>query len=134
MACTVTSTYKINANGNRINRINLDWTSDSGGAATGTVSDVCGTLLQVEFIPGTGGTQPTDLYDLTLTDDGGLDVLAGLGANLSNSTKTRKTPGVSLTDGTTTSVVPMVLCESTITLTVSNAGNAKTGTVRLYVA
>lgn len=58
----------------------FNWASDGTDQITG----LNGTILAVGFKPGSGGAQPTDLYDLVLTNELGVDVLGGLGANLSN--------------------------------------------------
>lgn len=42
-----------------------------------------GLLIQVEFIPDTGGTQPTDLYSIYLRNQYDLDKLKEVGENLS---------------------------------------------------
>lgn len=124
-----------------VDRLVFAWTSDAGGAASGPstagnagspVGVVCGTLYKVEFAPGTGGNQPTDAYDVTLTDRAGVDVLAGLGANLSNAAPSAVCPGVPLKDGTTVGTAPCVL-NDVLTLNVTNAGNAKSGQVIIYV-
>jgi hypothetical protein len=108
----------------------LAWTSSAGGAVSGipTLEKIAGEMLRVVFIPGSGGVQPTDAYDVTLLDDDGLDVLAGKGANLSNSSASTICPLVG--DGTTT-VRPCAI-DGNLTLVVANAGNAKQGTVKLY--
>jgi hypothetical protein len=115
-----------------ITRFVLDWLSHTDGTATATTPTLNGTLVRVAFIPDSGGTQPTDLYDVTLNDEDGLDTLAGQGANLSNSTKSNVIPGVPLKDGTTTSVGPMVV-NGPLSLSVSGAGSGKGGQVILYL-
>jgi hypothetical protein len=80
----------------------------------------------VSFIPGAGGVQPTNLYDVTLLDDDGTDLLAGLGANLSNVTASAVAPML----GASTNV-PVVVVGSA-NLVVANAGAAKQGTIVLY--
>lgn len=113
-----------------IKRVDLVWTSSAGGAVSGIPSGaVNGLLLAVIFKPGAGGVQPTDAYDVTLLDVDGFDVLAGLGANLSNATATRIVPLIG--DGTTTNQPGPV--GQTLELQVANAGNAKSGTVSLFV-
>lgn len=116
----------------------IAWTSDASGNVTGNTSDTWGltastvyplkgNLRQVKFIPGSGGTQPTNLYDVTLVDSDGASLLVintvDYGANLSNSA-----PLV------TTMEVPIYLDASkTLDVRVANAGNAKTGTVQLWI-
>jgi hypothetical protein len=112
----------------------LAWTSDASGNVSGipTVNVISGSIERVVFVPGTGGVEPTDLYDVTLLDSHGIDVLAGQGANLSQSSASHIKPGVPMKDGTTTSTAPIAVDE-VLTLAVSAAGNAKSGTVILYV-
>lgn len=114
-------------------KVVVSWTSDGSGAASEAIRRVVGDIRRVTFVPGSGGTQPTNSYDVTLTDEHGIDVLAGQGANLSNTTATHVSPGVPLKDGTTTHVAP-VFIDGTLTLAVANAGNAKTGTVTIYMS
>lgn len=128
MAATINT---IQTDPGKMIQVTIPWTSSAGGAYTEVIS-VTGWLTQVEFVPGTSGSQPTDLYDVTLPDANSYDCLAGTGANLSNTTTTRKSPCVNATDGTNNSVVPVYL-SGAVTLTVANGGNAKGGTVILWV-
>lgn len=116
-------------------RISLAWTSDASGDVNGTATDyISGMIARVVFVPGTGGSEPTNLYDVTLRaySSDGIDLLAGQGANLANNANTHVCPGVPLKDGTTTSVTP-IFVDDTLELVVANAGNAKSGTVVLYI-
>lgn len=116
-----------------VKKVAFDWLSDASGDVNGTHTKyLSGEILRIVFIPDSGGTQPTDLYDVTLEDDSGMDVLAGQGANLSNANTTNVEPGVPFKDGTTTSVSKMVI-DDLLELKVSNAGNAKGGQVIVYV-
>lgn len=119
--------------GPSIRTYTLAWTSASDGSvAIATSMPIVGELLRVAFSPGAGGTQPSDAYDVTITDTIGVDILAGQGGNLSNSTKTHVRPGVPFKDGTTTSTASIALAD-VLTLNVTNAGSGKTGTIVLYV-
>ncbi|MEO8483332.1 MAG: hypothetical protein ABI634_14055 [Acidobacteriota bacterium] len=107
-----------------LTRISIAWTSTAGGAVSGNAfATKRARIRQVKFVPGAGGTQPTDLYDVTLVDANGVDLLFGAGADLSNATSK-----IARLD-------PMVLIEpsGTVDLVVANAGSAKTGTVLLWV-
>jgi hypothetical protein len=75
---------------------------------------------------------PTDLYDITLTDEDSVDVLAGQGANVSTSATSIVCPGTPLKDGTTVSVRPVVV-DGILTLNITNAGNGGAGKVVVYV-
>jgi len=122
-------------NSRLISRYTVTWTSDASGdvnqsfVANGA-GLVSGSIKRVVINP--GATAPTALYDLTITDEQGVDVLAGQGANLSDTVTTEFSPGVALDDGTTTSVIPMVV-DDILTFVVANAGNAKGGVVVLYM-
>lgn len=118
-ALTVTSS---NPGGN-FTRYNLAWTSDDS-AGTVALPFVArgGSLVQFKFYPGTGGTQPSNLYDVTITDADGFDILQGQGANLSNATATLYVVAA-----------PGFMDGGTYTVNVSGAGNSKTGRIVLYV-
>jgi hypothetical protein len=119
-------------NGSDVVKHRVSWTSDgSGDASEVSPQSVSGQIERVVFVP-SATAAPTNLYDIVLTDEHGLDVLGGQGANLSNSASSHVCPGTPLKDGTTTSVRPMVV-DGALTLTVSNAGASKAGEVILYV-
>ena len=121
MAGTVTVTEQIHTT---VKRIYWDWLSTAGGAADlVTTLPYDGVLERAVFIPDGGGTQPTDLYDVTITDPDGVDVLAALGANLSNAATVVKKHSDGLT----------AVAGQLLTLNVTNAGNAKGGVVILYL-
>jgi hypothetical protein len=89
-----------------VTKIALAWTSTAGGVVTFLLAAaVSGVLLAVEFIPDAVAA-PTDLYDVTLTDEQGIDVLAGQGADLSTANKSIVCPGFVTLDGTTISWCP----------------------------
>lgn len=118
-------------NGSDIVKHTFAWVSDSGGAATVVSGQaVSGRIERVVFAP--GAVAPTANYDVTLTDEFGIDVLAGQGTDLSATDETDVCPGVPLKDGTTTSVVPVVV-DGILTLNVTNAGDTKAGSVVVYV-
>lgn len=117
----------------------LQWTSSAGGAVSGNpVGPVSGTIERVVFIPGAGGVQPSNNYvaKLQLLNgdgfDDGLDLLANQGAALSNATNSTIIPGAEVTDGTRTTAAPVAV-NDLLDLVISGAGNAKQGTVVLYV-
>jgi len=103
------------------------WTSDASGVVSANTFAVRDGLLKlVKFIPGAGGVQPTDQYDMTITDADGIDVLAATGANLSNATATATCPNV----GT---YHKRFIEAGNLTPVLANAGNAKQGTVVLVI-
>lgn len=107
-----------------MSKITFSWTSNASGAASGaTTNNYSGVIYRVVFEPGSSATQPTDLYDVTLTDDDGIDILDGAGGDLSNAT----------TDQLQGLIGVSAVANSKLTLTVLNAGNSKTGTVIVYL-
>jgi len=106
-----------------VKQIKWVWLSGTAAAPAGlgtvtsaTTAILNGVIESVTQIP--GGTTPTTLYDVTITDANGVDVLCGLGANLSSAVTTYKTKADGLG----------AVVNSALTLNVSNAGSAKTGT------
>lgn len=127
MAAVGTLVFTATDRGKGVAEYTFAWTSSAGGAVSGNPQPVkAGTLIGVKFKPGSGGSQPTDLYDLTLIDTDSVDVLAGLGANLSQTNSTRAVPLLS-TSGR------IYFEAGNLDLVVANAGNAKSGTVYLWV-
>ena len=120
------------ANGSDVVKHTFDWVSAADGTATvaSTVA-VSGYIVRVVTIP-SASAAPTTLYDVTLTDADGIDILAGQGANLSATVAASVCPGTPFKDGTTTSVTTMIV-DGILTLNVTNAGNAKAGSVVVYV-
>ncbi len=105
-------------------KITWAWTCDASGNASGqsTTNAYSGELRRQVTVPGTAGVQPTDQYDLTLLDEDSTDVLMGAGANRSN-VNTEQVLASSLG----------VVANDKLQLTVANAGNAKSGTVYIYI-
>ena len=107
--------------GQGVSKYSIAWTSDASGNVSGNTVDLRrGHLIQAKFIP--GGTTPTDLYDVTLLDSDSVDLLAGAGADRAAAAASIVVP-----------TKPTFLEAQTVTPTVANAGNAKTGTIVLYV-
>lgn len=120
-------------NGSDVVKHTFDWVSAADGTATvpSTIA-VSGAIARVVFDP--GSPAPTADYDVTLTDENGIDVLAGQGTNvtLSATVASHVCPGVPLKDGTTTGIVVPIV-DGILTLNVTNAGNSKAGKVVVYV-
>ncbi len=107
-----------------VKQITWDWLcTDLGVVTSATTKAFDGVLERAVFIPDAAGTQPTNSYDVTITDADSVDVLAGLGADLSNSATVVKKHSDGLT----------AVAGSILTLNVSNAGNAKGGVVILHL-
>ena len=119
MAGTVTKTEKISGS---VKKLIFAWTSSAGGAADATsVAAFDGKVIGFTTIPD-GGAAPDDNYDVVVTDVDGHDVLVGAGAN-------RDTSNTEHVDGANLAAV----AGSLLTLAVTNAGNAKSGTVIVWV-
>lgn len=107
----------------------IDWLSDASGNCTADITGVQGEIMRFTVNPDDGATSPTNAYDMTLKDRDGVDILAGLGANLSNSTALSRVPLTG--DGTTTTQRFVTL--GTLSLAITNAGAANGGILRVYV-
>lgn len=113
-----------------VRRTSLAWVSDGSGNVNGTTTKLVGAIVRVEFVP-SGAAAPTANYDVQLKSASGIDLLAGQGANLSDSAASQVAPACPFTDGTTTSIAPPQVNEE-VELDVQNAGSAKAGTVVVY--
>lgn len=101
----------------------IAWTSTAGGAVSAnTFTLPAGVLVSIRFVPDSGGTQPSNLYDVTLVDAAGADILGGTGANLSNATAS-----IQQWDPR------FVYTGQPLDLVIANAGNAKAGTVEILL-
>jgi len=108
----------------------LTVTFDSGDgsfAATAlTKGHMDGHILRVQTNPGT--VAPTDQYDITLVDDGAVDVLQGLCANR----HTTNTETVNIVYAGT-ALRPQVTPSDTLTLTIiNNSVNSATTVITIY--
>jgi hypothetical protein len=128
------------AQANQVVKTSLLWTSDASGVVSAnSVTLPSGMILLVTFTPGAGGVQPTDLYDVTMTcndhpavnifDDG--TGSASIGANLSNANASHKVP---FQGGGSVSYYKHWIHGGGNTLVIANAGNAKQGTIDIYIA
>lgn len=119
MAGTVSSTETTHTS---LKRIKFVWISSAAGAADATTTaKFDGEIVMVATAPGTGGTQPTDDYDLVITNADGVDMLAGQGANRDNVATEIIASGLGGFSG------------EAVTLGITNAGNTKAGTVYVWI-
>lgn len=101
-------------------RYKVDWVSAADGSATGDLSNIYnGVLYNAVFVP-SATAAPSANYDVTITDDFGLDILGGGGANRHTSNSERVTPTA-------------IQYHGNLTLNVTNAGDTKAGSIYLYV-
>lgn len=104
-----------------VKQVRWVWTAGVGGDTTETTTEIYdGELLSAIFDP-TGTISPS--YDVTITDNIGIDVLYGRGANLDSSAVVYKSPRAlvdSLIMHGTVSFSPLIFA-------VANAGAGATG-------
>jgi len=122
------------------NKVILDWLSTDLGVVSIAICSTYitaqgvfkphpkklqGFLRSIETIPGLLGdkttTVPTTLYDITLLDPYGYDISGGILADRSASVAEKEVPTEDL------------YIDSELTLTIANAGNAKTGRIILEI-
>lgn len=147
-ACAIVTTLPSSVTGSRFWEIEWTWLSDDAagdvnitvplasaiagagalGSPTPPITDppFTGVALRCICIPDDGGTQPDDLYDITVDDKDGVDILHGNGAN-------RSQAAADDCIGYTSANALVAVNLSTLALTVDNAGNGNGGIVRLIV-
>lgn len=117
-----------------IRKVVCTWTSDASGDATGTTGKIVGTLVKATTNPGSAA--PTDDYDITLTDEDGVNILTACQSTLANrDTSNSEERYFLVLDAAGTPLaqsVHPVVCGA-ITVTVANAGDTKSGVVTLYL-
>lgn len=107
-----------------IQKIEWDWLCTDLGVVESAASGwYCGKIVKAILASDSGGTAPTNLYDVTIEDEDGYDVLSGGGADV--------------TSAATVYLVDPDKClwvrSNSLTLKVANAGDAKGGVVTLYI-
>lgn len=133
MAFTYDKGYDAQGAKGSVRKIVCAWTSASDGSVSGTVRLV-GTLVKATANP--SATAPTDDYDVTLTDDDGINLLTASQSSFENrdtSTSEEVYFLVKDTAGTplAQSVHPVVC--GTVTVAITNAGDSKSGVLNLYL-
>jgi len=109
------------------------WTSGTNNnsvSATGT-SYVRGELLGVTFVP-SATVAPTGAYTATLTDEAGIDLLAGRGAGLSSFAASSIVPKLQYMVGPGTNDFATFTINGLLTIAVTNCGNSKAGRIVVY--
>lgn len=116
-----------------VEKVLIDWTSDSlTGAVSGTTQKIVGRLIKGVTDP--GSATPSDNYDVNITDEEGVDVLAACSADLTNRDQSNTEEvyfTLKDTAGTSNIAAFPVVCDK-LTVAVTNAGNSKTGQIILY--
>lgn len=119
MAATLVQTF---GRSRDVRRVKYAVTAHTDGTASVTFAQLAGfTLERVEVVPNTSTDQPTDLFDLALTNETGVDLLEGGGADRSNSVPSVVEPNYR----------PALVFE-TLTLALTNMGSGKKCDVYLY--
>lgn len=116
--------------GRTLKKIIVDWVSDdTTGSVSGVTIILNGVLGQVVTVPGTPA--PTDNYDIVLTDEFGLDILADSRDNLLNrDTVTTESILTNLeSDGAGLRIAAYPVLVGKMTISVTNAGNSKKGRI-----
>lgn len=99
-------------------------TASSGETFTcSTGKDITGWIILVETDP--GATAPTTLYDITLVNANGRDVMGGALADRSATAAEAVLPSISSTS-------TPVFNDGALTITVTAAGNSKTAEILIY--
>jgi hypothetical protein len=138
MAGTVTFTYDLGDDGKGLltgmRVVIVDWTSDASGNATGTSIKLAGMMLKAVTIPGTAGSAPTDNYDIDITDSDTVNVLTACKTGLHDrdTANTEETYLFVVNQDTTPLSMGRgpVVCDA-LTVAITNAGNAKSGRIKL---
>ena len=104
--------------------IKAEWTADDATASVSgtTTAYFSGKILGLTTVPGTGGTQPDDNYDVAATDGNSIDVLMSGGANR-DETNAEHVLSASLG----------AVVASQLTIAITNAGNSNTGEVYIFI-
>jgi hypothetical protein len=136
---TLTVTYFDEEKG--IKRVSLACTTDSGGRLLTDDIRISGTIARITIDP---TSTMTDNWDFTLGDEAGIDLTYGAGANHDTTTSEQivyngnsgvyDVSTLTQTVDTDSIIIPWSpAVQDNMTLTILNAGNAKTVTIVLYV-
>lgn len=112
-------------------KVIVSWLSSTNNRATGTTAFIRGEIARVVFQPDATAVPLAD-YDITLKDSYGVDVLAGLGSDLSATEAFTGVPFYSTVISGQTNFYPYVVNDR-LTLAVDNCGSNKQGIVVLYL-
>jgi len=134
LACEVIETRP----GHSIACLRVRWKADADGSCDLNLSSttnastlVAGQLTHLVTKP--GGTAPTDLYDVTITDGLGRDILNGLGLDQSGTVVKTTALMTTATVGSDKYGVNPSVCDSNLTLHITNNSiNAAIGDLWLY--
>lgn len=107
-----------------LQKIQWDWLSATDGAVSSAASGwYCGKIVKVSLASDGAPTAPTNLYDVTIEDQDGLDVLSGGGVDVTSAAT------VYINDPTKT----LWVRSNVLTLKVAAAGAEKGGVVTMLI-
>lgn len=119
-----------------VTHYDVTWVSDASGNVSGsTFAMKQGTVVAVEFVPGSGALAPDTLYDVDMLDEHGVSIFDnGVGASI----------GLNLSATVASHAIPLLgVAGSTlhrrwhqggpVQPTVANAGDSNAGTISVYV-
>jgi hypothetical protein len=115
----------------KLSIVTFSWTSDdaTGAVSAATNAEIAkfmaGKILML-VITDPGSSTPTDNYDITITDEYGVDIMEGGLANRDETTSEQIKPKINGTED-------IRLITGALTLAVTNAGNSTTGRVILVL-
>jgi hypothetical protein len=119
MAGTVSISYSDSSQS--IRSVTWSWTSDASGNVSGTdTKAIAGQALK--WVTNPGSVAPTDNYDIVVNDADGLDVASGLLANRDTANSEVVYPAADTYH----------CFDGPLSLSISAAGNATTGTLTMY--
>lgn len=122
-------TYSRNTPRESVQVITVSWTAHTDGVVTAETIDVDPQGYVFMVVTNPGATAPTALYDITLTDADGVDIMGGTLADRSATASEQAVPAVS------TGLYGGRYVIGGLTLNISNNSvNSATGTLVLYVA
>lgn len=126
---TVTITYS-EGNNTPIRTVTWTWTCDASGNASGTdTKSITGTALRFVTKPTDG---PTDNYDIVVNDAQGVDIARGALANRDTTNAEEALPAAEVTINAHTYATFGTQFDGPLSMSVSNAGNAKSGVLIMY--
>lgn len=114
-------------------RVTVTWTSDdTTGAVSGTsTEEFFGLFWGIATDPDTGAPAPSDNYDVCVTDSSGRELLGGT-AGASSTDGNGMNRDTANTEFAQASPYPIPI-HSTLTLTLTNCGNSKSGVIYIWV-
>lgn len=108
-------------------------TDDAAGTATIDTRKIVGECIKIVTDPGSAA--PTANWDVVVTDENGLNPFAGCqnaATLLARHTTNTEQTYLQLLDSGTVALSAFPVVQGVLTIAVANAGNAKTGTIKLY--